>query len=235
MQTANERVFELWVKTIAIELIRQTPLEAVKYLDILTFADSWNKKKPGEDPARIEQASSKTTSSTPIASTPLASTSTTALTYTKIDHNRRTDVNRNYVSKQPEMAPKAEPEACVELLLKKCQNAENYVPVREKLVLFESLCKIGRVRSSEDVSMRNSASSTNSKRARSLHDLSNCIVSNGVREICKYFEKKTDQTAPSRQPSTAQKRLIYSDTSLHRTFHDNNVIHKTNNSSYVRS
>ncbi|XP_044253694.1 uncharacterized protein LOC123004461 [Tribolium madens] len=151
IQTADERSFEIWVKTIAIELIRQTPLEDVKYLDIFTLASYWGRK------------TSK-------------------------------DCNSNYIE-PPVENPCAVcvtniEEKNIENLLKKCQNAESYVPVKEKLILFESLCKLGRkVRSTEDVSCK-AASGT--KRARSMHDLSNFSPQSAVREICKYFEIKSE-------------------------------------------
>lgn len=130
-QTGSEHAFDLWVKTIAIELIRQTPLDSVKYLDILSLTECWNRKQPVEDKnKKIE-----------LSTTP------------------------------PD----------VETLLKKCQNSESYVPVKEKLMLFESLCRLGRkVRSTEDVTVKVEVETA--KRTRSLHDLSSCVA---VREMCR--------------------------------------------------
>lgn len=153
-QTTNEQAFDQWVKTIAIELIRQTPLEAVKYLDIFTLANCWKRK-----------------SLVP-------------------------DQNSNYLP--PVVAPSTcEPLAQqndahdIEMLLRKCQNAENYVPVKEKLLLFESLCKLGRkVRSTEDVSCKKGETAGNVK-ARSMHDLSHLQSQKAVRDICRYFEVKS--------------------------------------------
>ncbi|XP_064213696.1 uncharacterized protein LOC100142429 isoform X2 [Tribolium castaneum] len=156
IQTANERSFEIWVKTIAIELIRQTPLEAVKYLDIFTLASCWGRKTPK-------------------------------------------DCNSNYIEPPAEnpctVCVTNIEEKNIENLLKKCQNAESYVPVKEKLILFESLCKLGRkVRSTEDVSCR---AANGTKRARSMHDLSNFSPHSAVREICKYFEIKSEASVES--------------------------------------
>lgn len=102
-------------------------------------------------------------------------------------------------------------EKYVEDLLKKCQDTQNYVPVKEKLFLFESLCKLRRkVRSTEDVSLK--VVDTGTKRARSLHDLSNLnSYSGAVREICKYFEEKTNDNPTT---SLDSKRLVNSDSQL---------------------
>lgn len=177
-------------------------MEAIKYLDILTFADSWKKKSDDSKEKCLINPLSCDVCIEP------------SLVQEELHH---TDINRNHVVKLPSRLQEdknTKDEVSVELLLKKCQNVENYVPVKEKLVLFESLCKLGRVRSSEDVSIRNT-SQVNSKRARSLHDLSNCLSSNGVREICKYFEKKTDQNTNFKE-TKPNKRLIYSDTVLYK-------------------
>ncbi|XP_063904483.1 uncharacterized protein LOC135123611 isoform X2 [Zophobas morio] len=162
IQTANERSFEAWVKTIAIELIRQTPLEDVKYLDIFTLANYWGRKPTNKDcnSNYIE---------------PLDAQCTVC----------------NNISNEPIFE-----ETAIETLFKKCQNSENYVPVKEKLILFESLCKLGRkVRSTEDVSCKTTVGAT--KRARSMHDLSNLNGHSAVREICKYFEVKSEANVNS--------------------------------------
>ncbi|KAJ8984337.1 hypothetical protein NQ317_012557 [Molorchus minor] len=100
----------------------------------------------------------------------------------------------------------------VEDLLRRCQNVENYVPVKEKLFLFESLSKFApKVRSTEDVSLK---VDTGTKRARSLHDLSNISSQIAVREICKYFENKCDTQNDEQIVSCRIRRLVHSDSHL---------------------
>lgn len=214
-QTGSQRAFDQWVKTIAIELIRQTPLDSVKYLDILTLTECWNRKN-STDYTEID--------------------TTTIITEDKdkpdITKSKRVlyDVNRNPVEpNKPQISPVdskdtvdsrvpclEEDEKAVEVLLKKCQNPESYVPVKEKLVLFESLCRLGRkVRSTEDVTFK---IDVETKRARSLHDLSNCVSTHiAVREICKYFENKGDDEERARSFPIANRknrRLVNSDSQL---------------------
>lgn len=224
-QTGSERAFDLWVKTIAIELIRQTPLDSVKYLDILTLTECWNRKNStdyGENdsaPARTEENDKRE--------------------ITKSSARVLYDVNRNPVApNKPETSPVdskdtvdsrvprlEHDEKAVEVLLKKCQNPESYVPVKEKLMLFESLCRLGRkVRSTEDVTFK---IDMESKRARSLHDLSNCVSTHiAVREICKYFENKGEDGERARSFPIANRknrRLVNSDSQLNnvqRHFHN---------------
>jgi hypothetical protein len=78
-------------------------------------------------------------------------------------------------------------------LLRKCQQMDNYVPVREKKRLFESLSRLGRrfAQSSDNLCSTAGGSEVKmrrKKRARSLHDLSRGSVA--VRDICRYFETR---------------------------------------------
>jgi hypothetical protein len=70
---------------------------------------------------------------------------------------------------------------------------DNYVPVREKRRLFESLCRRGRRLAQSSDNLCRSAGTVEvkvrrKKRARSLHDLSRSNVA--VRDICRYFEAR---------------------------------------------
>lgn len=161
----------------------------VKYLDIFTFQDNWNQhntncdkdwnfndscaSQPNSAFCDICDKDSQFNISYPPPPSPLQS-----------DSSFEEDV--------------AIEEKYVQDLLRKCQNTESYVPVKDKLFLFESLCKLGRkVRSTEDVPSKVSA--TSNKRAKSLNDLSHNITSqNVVREICKYFENKNMSNYESR-------------------------------------
>ncbi|XP_063984874.1 uncharacterized protein LOC135166516 isoform X2 [Diachasmimorpha longicaudata] len=76
-------------------------------------------------------------------------------------------------------------------LLERCQRVDSYVPVREKLNLFESLSRMGGrlARSTEDLGRSSAKSSPEGKqRARSLHDLNRGAKGVPVREMCRLFE-----------------------------------------------
>ncbi|KAF5291391.1 hypothetical protein FQR65_LT01701 [Abscondita terminalis] len=181
IQTASQRAFKLWVKTIAIELIRQTPLEAVKYLDILNLTGCWSSEDSKED-----------------------------WFCNGVNHNRerhcRYCVNFQNNKLKHDQFPNEK--TSIEILLKKCQNSEKYVPVKEKLVLFESLCRLGRkVRSTEDVSFK---INLDNKRASSMHDLSSNSTK-VVRQICKYFEDKKDHQENLLKLHRTNGRLMRSD------------------------
>ncbi|KAL3272413.1 hypothetical protein HHI36_013894 [Cryptolaemus montrouzieri] len=202
IQTSTEQHFDLWVKAIAIELIRQTPLFAVKYLDILNLTETSKKKELTTDcQCNLYDEALKSQTKIENKNIPTPKTKSTV----EYDSSSSSSSNNACDGRLVE-------EKTVETILKKCQNVENYVPVKEKLVLFESLCRLGRkVRSTEDVSYRNEVET---KRARSMHDLSNFGSHIAVREICKYFENKKD-TIDVRSATTKNKRLVCSDSQLH--------------------
>ncbi|XP_046752478.1 probable serine/threonine-protein kinase nek3 [Diprion similis] len=91
------------------------------------------------------------------------------------------------------------PEEAIARLLKRCQRVDHYVPVRDKLTLFESLSRLGGrlARSTEDLGRAKANPSPRGKqRARSLHDLNRAAKSVPVREMCRFFEgeKSTEET-----------------------------------------
>lgn len=187
-QTSTRSAFDEWVKAVAIELIRQTPLGDVKYLDIFTFQESWNQQNTNCDKDWNFNDSCASQSNT---------------RYCDLC-DKNSQLNNSYPPTSPLRTDSsfdedvAIEEKYVQDLLRKCQNTESYVPVKDKLCLFETLCKLGRkVRSTEDVPSKVDASSN--KRAKSLNDLSHNIGSqNVVREICKYFENKKTSSYDSR-------------------------------------
>ncbi|XP_078034960.1 uncharacterized protein LOC144468995 [Augochlora pura] len=76
-------------------------------------------------------------------------------------------------------------------LLERCQRVDHYVPVKEKLTLFESLSRLGGrlARSTEDLGRSSAKPSPRGKqRARSLHDLNRGTRAVPVREMCRFFE-----------------------------------------------
>jgi len=93
-------------------------------------------------------------------------------------------------------------------LLERCQRVDHYVPVREKLTLFESLSRLGGrlARSTEDLGRTSSKPSPRGKqRARSLHDLNRGARAVPVREMCRFFEGDVEQ-------DTCQKAMMLAKT-----------------------
>lgn len=100
-------------------------------------------------------------------------------------------------------------------LLERCQRVDRYVPVREKLTLFESLSRMGGrlARSTEDLgrSSSNNLSPKGKQRARSLHDLNRGgAKSLPVREMCRFFENEKPETTVQRKKETTRSRLAES-------------------------
>ncbi|KAL0123096.1 hypothetical protein PUN28_007610 [Cardiocondyla obscurior] len=93
-------------------------------------------------------------------------------------------------------------------LLERCQRVDHYVPVREKLTLFESLSKLGGrlARSTEDLGRTSSKPSPRGKqRARSLHDLNRGARAVPVREMCRFFEGDLEQETCQRAMTSLAK------------------------------
>lgn len=100
----------------------------------------------------------------------------------------------------------------VEALKQHCQDPENFATVREKLALFETLCRAGRLaRSSEELAAA-TEKGLSGPRARSLHDLTRSRSPQvPVREMCKFFERCNNKSIriqnkkSSTLPQTTQK------------------------------
>lgn len=94
-------------------------------------------------------------------------------------------------------------------LLERCQRVDHYVPVREKLTLFESLSRLGGrlARSTEDLGRTSAKPSPRGKqRARSLHDLNRGARAVPVREMCRFFEGDIEQD-PNQKSSLTKARF----------------------------
>ncbi|XP_076655079.1 uncharacterized protein LOC143360266 [Halictus rubicundus] len=94
-------------------------------------------------------------------------------------------------------------------LLERCQRVDHYVPVREKLTLFESLSRLGGrlARSTEDLGRSSAKPSPRGKqRARSLHDLNRGARAVPVREMCRFFEGDVEHD-PSVKANLAKTRF----------------------------
>lgn len=95
-------------------------------------------------------------------------------------------------------------------LLERCQRVDHYVPVREKLTLFESLSRLGGrlARSTEDLGRSAAKPSPRGKqRARSLHDLNRGARAVPVREMCRFFEGDVENDSPHKTASLTKTRF----------------------------
>lgn len=295
-QARSDEQYERWVKTLVVELMRQTPLEAVRFLDILgitativstrgqdqypnvgdsmrrgisennlssgddspakedydhshmstpeenfTFEDCFahrgrpkerfqreclnNRKKSDEDCEMTEESVSE------LCEINRGRTKERGLRVRV--KNCESQVLGNEILKRPIRAQSSDPvrkmsdsdseledvdEQEVAALLLKCQQVDNYVPVREKRRLFESLCRRGRrlAQSSDNLCVNTGNSEVKmkrKKRARSLHDLSRSSKGSvAVREICRYFEQRGQEPreqvleeSPRHKPPTGER------------------------------
>ncbi|XP_012267593.2 uncharacterized protein LOC105692751 isoform X1 [Athalia rosae] len=119
-------------------------------------------------------------------------------------------------------------EEAVARLLERCQRVDHYVPVRDKLTLFESLSRLGGrlARSTEDLGRAKAIPSPRGKqRARSLHDLNRAAKSVPVREMCRFFEgEKCEDISRISNGQRSRFSDSLSTASRLRTWSDGNVV-----------
>jgi hypothetical protein len=223
-QAGTDEEYERWVKTLAVELMRQTPLESVRFLDILGITATIATARGYEDdtgcirrgPSKNNDVSFRNSRKDCLRREDCHPQDDTRLkdfitNYERGRTKQRVWVN-NFVSecveKRPVRAQSSDPvhkmsdseseledadEKEMMALLRRCQQVDSYVPVRDKRRLFESLCQRGRrlAQSSDNLCSAAGIAEVKlrrRKRARSLHDLSRSNVA--VREICQYFETR---------------------------------------------
>lgn len=126
-------------------------------------------------------------------------------------------------TKSPSSSTLTEPpcEEDVAKLFERCQRVDHYVPVREKLTLFESLSRLGRLaRSTEDLGRTSTNPCPKGKqRARSLHDLNRGARVVPVREMCRFFEGDADQPLEKAMTFT---KIRFSEPSTRNTWKESN-------------
>ncbi|XP_043510053.1 uncharacterized protein LOC122528708 [Frieseomelitta varia] len=122
-------------------------------------------------------------------------------------------------------------------LLERCQRVDHYVPVREKLTLFESLSRLGGrlARSTEDLGRSSSKPSPRGKqRARSLHDLNRGARAVPVREMCRFFEGDIEHDQ-NQKTSLAKTRFSDPVTPTRNTWKECSASSKGNEAPCIRS
>ncbi|RZF43280.1 hypothetical protein LSTR_LSTR001541 [Laodelphax striatellus] len=282
---SSDYEYERWVKTLAVELMRQTPLDAVRFLDILGITATLPSISPSGSPlplrrthsadsvhlesSRRQPASFLWAAASPCSSIKEEDVEQKTPQYIECNNNNNknthwwTDQCKNvscdesirtvqhqrsvdstnlkgnrslrdetdsFVKDEPRLSPplpdvvrdlppcerrsrartraaslrgpnprgaSAEPlswagQEAVARLMARCQQADHYVPVKDKKLLFESLCRKRLVCSSDNIDSFSPCSGLPlavQPRAHSLHDLSRCHSALPVKQLCRYFER----------------------------------------------
>lgn len=161
------------MKTLAVELMRQTPLEAIRFLDILGITATIATTRGYEDETACFRRGPSKDNDVPLRNSskdslmrqdfhPQEGTQLDFITnYERGRTKRRVRVNNcvsECVEKRPVRAQSSDPvhkmsdsdseledvdEKEMMALLWRCQQVDSYVPVCEKRRLFESLCRRG--------------------------------------------------------------------------------------------
>lgn len=221
-QAGTDEEYERWVKTLAVELMRQTPLEAIRFLDILGITSTIARKRGCEEVAGCSRQRQSETNSKEDdlmredfhscrLRAKLGCEKDCTTNFERGRAKQRVRVNAcvsecgerklvraqisdpKWKSSDSDSDLEDVDEKEMAALFRKCQQVDNYVPVREKKRLFESLSRLGRrfAQSSDNLCSTAGGSEVKmrrKKRARSLHDLSRGSMA--VRDICRYFETR---------------------------------------------
>lgn len=159
-----------WTTTIAGQLLSQTPLEDVKYLDILGIVSDRTPCRRHSSTDSIVMSASKHKK--------------TSLDMQEVNNNLiplfGTRIYKKNVSNLPDLIRECEKS-------RKSLNNEfsNFMPVKQKCMIFERslICSSKSVDNLHNISTR-----TPNIKSMSLHNLDLCAVP--VKDICRYFESR---------------------------------------------
>ncbi|KAL1122202.1 hypothetical protein AAG570_003607 [Ranatra chinensis] len=182
--------YERWVKAIAAELMRQTPLDCVRFLDILGItgslrrtrsADSVSQQQP---PLHHQPYKKRTDLPDVIRDLPPCSRRSRS--------RRREWVGSKQRGQSAETICRDDCQNRVSELISRCQRSDVYVPVKEKRLLFESLSHQERSGGLHHPQISATSSLLHKQpvvRAQSLADLT--TTSQCVKHIARIFEQKS--------------------------------------------
>ncbi|XP_050424628.1 uncharacterized protein LOC126835829 [Adelges cooleyi] len=184
----NETDYHHWTTTIAGQLLSQTPLEDVKFLDILGIVSSG---LPCRRHSAIETAS-------PVS--PLKHKKN-SLDMQEVNNNNTLSLFGSRMYKKNV--------SCLPDLIRECERSRSphidefydYVPVKQKRMMFEGslFCSSKSVNDLHDLSAR----LPNNTKSRSMQNLDLNTVP--VKDICRYFENRFN----ANEKTTAQFRSLY--------------------------
>lgn len=168
----TETDYHHWTTTLAGQLLSQTPLEDVKYLDILGIV----------------------TDRTPIRRHSSTDSLTISLTKQKKSSLDMQEVNNNLLPLLSSQHVYKKNVSHLPDLIRECEQSRrlpmneftDFIPVKQKRMLFEGslMCSSKSVQNLHDYSSH----TPNKKSSRSMHNLDLSTVP--VKDICRYFESR---------------------------------------------
>ncbi|VVC37446.1 Hypothetical protein CINCED_3A018658 [Cinara cedri] len=182
----NETDYHHWTMTIAGQLLSQTPLEDVKYLDILGIV--------------TDRAPYRPLSSTDSFMSELKNKKTNLDNMQEVNNNLMPLIGSRIYKKNISHLPDLIRECEQSYRSKLVNEFSNFIPVKQKRKMFEGL----QMCSSKSVdNLHGLSPHSENIKSKSMHNLDTSTMP--VKDICRYFEKRFNDN----EKSTVQFRSLY--------------------------